>query len=585
MPVIDSFTKTIKRDYTVDEVRCKAEEIRVACLNDGDVPGLPHPGTPSLHLEIAAVLYFKFLRHDPAFPRWEERDRVYWSSQFSEFTIRAVLEAAGYAAPEAAAVSCCFENPLGIAAGNALQAKLDGKQNLVVCMMGDADQFSGAAWEAADFAHRYTLGNLIGIVVQNSGADGSEYYEPQKPCFLADKYASFGWEVLLSDGNDTAHFLETLESIPRDLRTPTIILADAPVQKQSIPGSFVFMQAGPAEPSGVCRGRVMRQKRLDLGTEIIASLKSVMESCPAVELISADTESARKLGGRHIRFLHGGTPGNAGDAAAGLALGGKRPFLLIDEAGAAGLMGMRICSSMCSGNSTVKIITLLDSGGTPSAGGTLRAHEDLRALYTLPGLHIELPCDVLQAGRALRAAAEQEGPGIIRCRWGSSACLTREASRYICGVADILRYRGVHGSFEEAFESTPGCEYKDERESFCLVAAGTVMSETLKAAYLLKEQYDIEVRVLNPHTVKPLDIGTLERAMDEIGVFILVEDHFTRGFGAIIAGELSMMRTFHSSLNMAIIELREEDFASDLAVELIIVKALEFLEHNEGRAR
>lgn len=71
-----------------------------------------------------------------------------------------------------------------------------------------------------------------------------------------------------------------------------------------------------------------------------------------------------------------------------------------------------------------------------------------------------------------------------------------------------------------------------------------MVEEAMRAAWILKQEYGIETRVINIHTIKPLDIQCIVRAADETGVILTVEEQQTGGFGNMIAGSIVRGRTF-----------------------------------------
>ena len=63
-----------------------------------------------------------------------------------------------------------------------------------------------------------------------------------------------------------------------------------------------------------------------------------------------------------------------------------------------------------------------------------------------------------------------------------------------------------------------------------------MVAEAMRAAYILKEDFDLETRVINIHTVKPIDKAAIIAAVRDIGLIITAEEHQTGGFGSIVAG-------------------------------------------------
>ena len=84
----------------------------------------------------------------------------------------------------------------------ALAARMDGKKHKIFCLMGDGEQQEGQVWEAAMEAGHYHLDNIIAIIDCNRLQIDGWVKDVMQVEPLADKYASFGWEVLRIDGHD-----------------------------------------------------------------------------------------------------------------------------------------------------------------------------------------------------------------------------------------------------------------------------------------------------------------------------------------------------------------------------------------------
>jgi transketolase len=81
-------------------------------------------------------------------------------------------------------------------------------------------------------------------------------------------------------------------------------------------------------------------------------------------------------------------------------------------------------------------------------------------------------------------------------------------------------------------------DYPGEGEEVSIIACGPMVPEAMRAAWLLKEEHGIETRIVNVHTVKPLDVSALVRAAENTGLVLTVEEHQVGGFGNIVAGAI-----------------------------------------------
>jgi transketolase len=131
-------------------------------------------------------------------------------------------------------------------------------------------------------------------------------------------------------------------------------------------------------------------------------------------------------------------------------------------------------------------------------------------------------------------------------RYGREATpvVTTEKTPLRFGEANVIRYRSrrrmppgaAEGAFPDAFDVTLASEYAGEGEDLTIVACGPMVCEAMRAALILREEFGLETRVINMHTVKPLDQEALRRAARETGVILTCEEHQKGGFGNFVAG-------------------------------------------------
>ena len=112
-------------------------------------------------------------------------------------------------------------------------------------------------------------------------------------------------------------------------------------------------------------------------------------------------------------------------------------------------------------------------------------------------------------------------------------------------------------NFIDAFDIFLSTKYKNEKEDICIVAIGPMVAEAMRAAWILKKEYNIETRILNLHTVKPIDKAALLKATEEIGKIITVEEQQVGGFGNIIAGIITQGKKFSKPFIMDMIGIND----------------------------
>ncbi len=249
-----------KKHYTIDELYKMANEMRTDLIKMLVKAGSGHSAAPLGTMELWTAFYFRILNHRPKEPDWPERDRFILSCGHYCPARYVVMAHAGYFPHEELWTLRQFgsrlqghpererlpglettSGPLGDglpqAVGMALAAKMDGKNWWTYCLMGDGEQNCGIIWEAAMFAGKNKLGNLIGIVDRNQiQIDGfTEDVMPLEP--LADKYRSFGWNVIDIDGHNIEELIDAVNHAKAVFSKPTVIIAC------TIPGKGVgFME-------------------------------------------------------------------------------------------------------------------------------------------------------------------------------------------------------------------------------------------------------------------------------------------------------------------------------------------------------
>ena len=226
-----------------------ARELRLTVIDVMAWSGGAHVGGSLSIIDILTILYFKYLKIDPANPKWEDRDRFILSKGHAAAGYIPVLAKRGYFPEETLKTFNHFGSPfamhpdcnkvigcdasagslghgLSMAVGLGLGArylKMDWK---TVCLMGDGECGEGSIWEAAMSASNFKLGNVIGIVDRNRlMIDGkTEDVMALEP--FADKWRAFGWDVVEIDGHDFDQLDEALSRAWAATEQPVLILAN-----------------------------------------------------------------------------------------------------------------------------------------------------------------------------------------------------------------------------------------------------------------------------------------------------------------------------------------------------------------------
>ncbi len=240
-------------------------------------------------------------------------------------------------------------------------------------------------------------------------------------------------------------------------------------------------------------------------------------------VLDADLAAATKTGvfkkefpERHIDC--GIAECNMMGVAAGLATTGKVPFASSFAMFAAGRAFEQIRNSIGYPKLNVKIGATHAGISVGEDGATHQCNEDIALMRTIPGMVVINPSDDVEARAAVKAAYEHEGP--VYLRFGRLA---------VPVINDFEEYK---------FELGKGVILREGKD-ITLVATGLPVAETLEAAEKLAAD-GIEAKVINIHTIKPLDEDLIVAAAKETGKVVTIEEHSViGGLGSAVCDVLS----------------------------------------------
>ena len=205
--------------------------------------------------------------------------------------------------------------------------------------------------------------------------------------------------------------------------------------------------------------------------------------------------------------------GNMIGVAAGLAAAGKPVFASTFAMFAAGRAFEQIRNSVAYPHLNVKIAATHAGITVGEDGATHQCLEDLALMRVIPGMTVINPSDAVEAAAALKAALDNDGPFYIRFGRNAVPVIHSEDYKFQLGRGEQL------------------CDGKDAT----VVATGMMVSLALEAAEQLKAE-GISLRVINIHTIKPLDTEIITRAARETGAIVTAEEHnIIGGLGSAVA--------------------------------------------------
>ena len=233
---------------------------------------------------------------------------------------------------------------------------------------------------------------------------------------------------------------------------------------------------------------------------------------PNLVVLDADLAAATKTGifkkafpERHIDC--GIAECNMVGIAAGLATTGKIPFVSSFAMFAAGRAFEQIRNSVGYPHLNVKIGATHAGISVGEDGATHQCNEDIALMRTIPGMVVINPSDDVEAKAAVKAAIDHDGP--VYLRFGRLA---------VPVINDNPDYK---------FELGKGVVLREGKD-ITLIATGLCVSETLEATKLL-EADGIDAKVINIHTIKPLDEELVVAAAKETGKVVTIEEHSVIG--------------------------------------------------------
>lgn len=242
-----------------------------------------------------------------------------------------------------------------------------------------------------------------------------------------------------------------------------------------------------------------------------AGVIAAAEKDANVVVVCADlTESTRNLDfkkkfpdrfiqvGVHEQFLAAG--------AAGLAMGGKIPFITSYAMFCPGRAWEQVRTNIALNGTNVKIVGSHAGVSVGPDGATHQAIEDIAIMRPIPNMTIVAPCDAVEAEKATLAAAAWDGPCYIRFAREKTPVFTTADTPFEIGKATTFR----------------------SGKDVAIIACGPLVHNALVATEELAEE-GLDVMVVNMHTVKPLDEKALVHAAEACGAIVTVEEHQVAG--------------------------------------------------------
>ena len=217
-------------------------------------------------------------------------------------------------------------------------------------------------------------------------------------------------------------------------------------------------------------------------------------------------------------FNMGIAEGNMMGVAAGLSTCGKIPFVSTFAMFAAGRAFEQIRNSICYPKLNVKVCATHAGLTVGEDGASHQAIEDISLMRSVPNMVVINPADDIETEAAIKAVAEMEGP-----------CYVRLGRMAVSRVNDETNYNFVIGKGITLAEGN----------DVAIIATGIMVEAALEAKEELAKE-GINTRVINIHTIKPIDEELIIKAAKETGVIVTAEEHSViGGLGSAVAEVVS----------------------------------------------
>ena len=236
-----------RKSFDIEELREKARQFRREILEMISIAGSGHPGGSLSAVEILIGLYYYKMSHRPDNPSWPMRDRFIMSKGHASPVLYVTLANCGYfpkeelktfrklgsrlqghvhtGVPGVELSTGSLGQGLSVASGIALGAKLRKVDFKIYCLLGDGEIQEGQVWEAAMSAAHHKLDNVCAILDRNGVQENGPVEEIKHEEPLADKWRSFGWQVIEVDGHNFEELIKALDEFDTIKNKPTFIIA------------------------------------------------------------------------------------------------------------------------------------------------------------------------------------------------------------------------------------------------------------------------------------------------------------------------------------------------------------------------
>lgn len=576
----------------IQELKDIANKLRIHSILATNASNSGHPTSCCSAAEIMSALFFYAMKYNASSPRSANNDRFVLSKGHAAPVLYAAWAEAGYINPadllNLRKIDSDLEGHptprlqfvdfatgslgqgLSSAAGMAYVGKyVDKASYRVYCLIGDGESAEGSVWEALHFASHYHLDNLVAIFDVNRLGQSEPTSIQHDTDVYQRRLEAFGWNTYVVDGHDVDALCRALHEATTVHNKPSCIIAKT------------FKGHGIPTVSDVVdwHGKPLGSAKTDIAlTAINALISNHGPHGITPQLPANDTEEipfgghslseppAYKLGDKiATRLAYGtglaklgknnprviGLDGDTKNSTFSIKIKEVNPGQYIEcFIAEQNLVGVAIgCAAR---NRTVPFVSTfacflsrafdqLRMGAISQTnanfcgshcgvsigedGPSQMALEDIAMFRTIPGCTVFYPSDAVSTERAVELAANTRGICFIRSSRPNVPVIYGNDEDFRVGKAKVVR--------------------QSKNDQVTVIGACVTLAEALTAADELAAS-GINIRVIDPFTIKPLDADTiLTSARQTGGRIVVVEDHYPEGgIGEAVAEAISGERTF-----------------------------------------
>ena len=562
-------TKQIK----IKELEKLNKLLRYWILDMTTIAGSGHPTSALSAVELMTTLMFAgVFRFDVKKIDSENNDRLIFSKGHASPLFYALWAAAGVVSPDelnsfrkfdsnleghptmnfsfTEAATGSLGQGLSIGVGMALaQKNLDKTNARTYVLLGDSEMAEGQVWEAMNIASYYELGNLIAIVDVNRLGQRGETMLGHDTEKYAARARAFGWRTVVVDGHNVSEVMRVYFDMIGDHKKPLMIIAKTykgkgisflenkygwhgkVLSKQEfieavnelgeidfdVRGNISKSQKSNVSVETHCNASLQKEDNADLNKKYATrdaygdTLVEMMRNDEKIVVLDAEvsnsTRSAVVKDFYPERFFEMFiAEQNMVSVAVGLARRGYKPFCSTFAA-----FFTRAHDQIRMASLSKSKITFVGSHAGVSIGedgGSQMGLSDIAMFRAILGSTVMYPSDLVSARKILQLTQNMEGISYVRTTREKTSSIYNETEEFMMGGSKLLR----HSSEDEAV----------------IITAGITVHEALKAYEILQIK-DVNVRVIDLYSIKPIDAELLLGSIGDVSHIIIVEDHFAQG--------------------------------------------------------